>query len=361
MKIIKNSEAEKYILELVDTNYLNMSISDMFSSVVGDSSLFNKEKIATIKKKFGGNDTDIVASLCFDYWELDDENEEDNEVFEMFIAPSFTQSNIQKYLDNPYYKKVKIKDFKYKDYELKMDHYEPYELFALLDMKSDSSYHEVNSISFFDQRFDFLSLNHKGKTWMSVTPNEIETMEKSIELAKGRVLVLGLGIGYYPFMVSLKENVKEIVIVEKDSTIIELFNKYLFPQFDHKGKIKIVNDDAFNYLSKANEFDCVFSDLWHDPFDGIELFLKIKQSEKEGTSYMYWLESSFYLLLRRCFISLLEEQLNGAKESEYKNSKNFTDKIINTYYQKTKNLVLTKRSEVQDLISDKSLLDLLIK
>ena len=60
---------------------------------------------------------------------------------------------------------------------------------------------------------------------MLITPNEIETMKKSISEATGNVLTYGLGLGYYAYMVSMKENVESVTIVEKDKEIIDLFKK----------------------------------------------------------------------------------------------------------------------------------------
>ena len=72
---------------------------------------------------------------------------------------------------------------------------------------------------------------------MSITPNEIETMEEAVKAATGKVIVYGLGLGYYPYMISLKDEVKEIVIVENDIKIINLF------------KLKLVNS-KINFRSK---------------------------------------------------------------------------------------------------------------
>ena len=44
---------------------------------------------------------------------------------------------------------------------------------------------------------------------MSLNPYEIRTMENAIITARGKVLTLGLGLGYYAYMVHLKEEVKE--------------------------------------------------------------------------------------------------------------------------------------------------------
>ena len=55
---------------------------------------------------------------------------------------------------------------------------------------------------------------------MSLNPNEIETMKPFINKGHGNVLVLGLGMGYVPFMMALKDDVRHITIIEKDKNII---------------------------------------------------------------------------------------------------------------------------------------------
>lgn len=361
MKIKNNAKLISQIESLIETNYLNMSLSDMFNEVAGNVDITSEKQISVIKKKFSLSDKAALISVYQNYWELDLDNEEDEEILNKYISPSIEECDINKYLSNPYYQKIKTAHIVEGDYELIIDHYQPYELFAYKDMSYEKdSFIELNSLSFFKEKFPFLALNHKGVTWMSVTPNEIETMEKAVNEATGKVVVYGLGIGYYPYMISLKEDVKEIAIIEKDEKIIELFKKHLLPLFEHKEKITIIKQDAFKYMQENHYFDYSFIDLWHNPVDGIELFLRAKKLENKGR-YFYWLESSFYLLLRRCFISLLEEQLANVDESNYIKSKSPTDTIINTYYQKTKNLVITNENELQDLLSDNSLLNLLMK
>ena len=360
MKISDKNEVIDYINELVDVNNLNMSIGDMLSELVGNRSIASIKELTLLSEKFHRPIKDLLCDKCFDYFELDDESEDDVQLFNQFIASSITEIDTKKYLENPYYKNIKIKNVDYNGYSLREDHYEPLELFSLYDMSRDENYYEINSLSFFKERFPFISLDYKGVTWMSITPNEIETMDKAVKEAKGIVIVYGLGLGYYPYMISLKEEVNEIVVIEKDKNIIDIFNKYLLPQFEHKEKIKVINDDAFNYMKQVSEFDYAFIDLWHDPFDGLSLWLKAKKLEKEGHKYFYWLESSFYLLLRRCMLSLIEEQLAGAPESGYTKAKNITDEIINKYYFLTKELEIKNKSQLDDLLSDSSLLNLLL-
>ena len=72
---------------------------------------------------------------------------------------------------------------------------------------------------------------------MSISPNEVFTMDQPIKKAKGKVLTLGCGMGYFAYMVSLKEDVESITIVELEQSVINLFEIYLLPQFENKDKI----------------------------------------------------------------------------------------------------------------------------
>jgi AraC-like DNA-binding protein len=60
---------------------------------------------------------------------------------------------------------------------------------------------------------------------MSITPNEIVTMREPVARASGRVLTLGLGLGYYAYMVHLKEDVTDVTVVEREQAVIDLFEK----------------------------------------------------------------------------------------------------------------------------------------
>ena len=55
---------------------------------------------------------------------------------------------------------------------------------------------------------------------MSTIPHEINTMKKDIDIVKNNVLVLGLGIGYFSYLISNKASVKNITILENDEEII---------------------------------------------------------------------------------------------------------------------------------------------
>lgn len=358
MKIVNNPSLKEEINRLLDNDELNLSISDMFVYALSNHFKVDKKEVEILKDKYQARAIDIYKDKLLEFWDIEDN---EDELINRYVLSSIKESDINKYLNNPYYKNIKINDIKVGNYELVKDHYSAYELFPYQDIEIEKdSYIELNSMSFFLEEYPFIALNYKKETWMAITPNEIETMEKSIEEAHDKVLVCGLGLGYYPYMISLKENVKEITIVDNDPTIIKLFKENILPQFENKKKIKIIDNDAFNILKSEEHFDYVFIDLWHNPLDGIELYLKCKKLEKKDTTYSYWLESSFIALLRRCMFTLIKEQLEGYSDNQYHKAETYTDYIINQYYTKTKNTVISSIEELHDIISDNKLINYLI-
>ena len=361
MKIVKSQQLDKYLDQLEDIYNLNLSSSDLLSSVFGNLEITNKKEIELLSSRYHKSQKDIFISKISDYLDIDLEVEDNEEIFDKYIAGSIHELDLSNYLSNSYYQLVKPKAVKYQGYELKVDHYEPYELFAYQDMKEDG-YIEINSLGYFKEKFDFIALNYNGVTWMNITPNEIETMRSSIERVKGNVIVFGLGLGYFAFMASNKDEIKSVTIIENNPIIIKLFKDNLLDYFPHKEKITIKEDDAFNYLNKKLDYDYAFVDLWHNPSDGIKTYLRFKASEKnsKSTTYLYWLESSFYLLLRRCLMSVIIESRLGYSDKDYVNQETIEDELINKYYHKTKSLIISDKAQLDELLSDNSLLDLLL-
>ena len=156
-------------------------------------------------------------------------------------------------------------------------------------------------LGYFNEEFQFPAVYQNGVLWMSVTPNEINTMKSPVERAKGKVLTFGLGLGYFAYMCSLKEEVESVTVVEKDESVIRLFNEIILPQFSQKDKVKIDLSDAYDYLNgmRDGEFDYAFVDIYHDAGDGREIYRKFKkiQSRFSLTEFDYWIEKTikYYL------------------------------------------------------------------
>ena len=350
--IISNNIKNK-VKEVIDVNAINMNIADMLMAVFSYTDLINPEEIKQYIKE-DLSEKEAILEVLYDFYHLE-HNDENDDVMDRYIANNLKKLEEKEYLDNPYVQNIKV-NAKLGKYQLRNIEYEPYQLFAYDDIYLDS-YKEYSRIGYFTSKFPYLALTEGNNVWMSLNPNEIETMKPYIKKGKGNVLVLGLGMGYVPYMMSLKDEVKSITIVEKDKEIIELFKKALLPQFVNKNKIKIIEDDAISYLNKNNKYDYIFADLWHDPEDGLSLFVQLKRINKNIDC---WLEVSLYQMLRRCMITLLEEQLEGMGEDAYKHARTYTDKVINRFYQRTKNLRLDNEDDLHKLLSDESLIKLAI-
>ena len=312
-----------------------MNVADVLTNAFMCIDAINPGEVKQYIKE-GLDENEAIYNCLFDFIGVSKDDEESQKVLSEYFLNNLKKLNPSDYINNSYVKAIKKTGRKGK-YALKFIDYAPYQLFAYDDIKING-YKEYSQIGYFDHKFSYLALTEGSNIWMSLNPNEIETMKPYISKAKGNVLVLGLGMGYVPFMLSLKNCVKSITIIEKDQEIINLFNELIYPSFVNKEKIKIIKGDAIEFARKSQKegtYDYIFADLWHDPEDGLPLFVALKQINKNIDC---WLEVSMYALLRRCMVTLLEEQLNGLKEEDYRFAKTYTDKVINTFYQKTKNL-----------------------
>jgi hypothetical protein len=161
---------------------------------------------------------------------------------------------------------------------------------------------------------------------MSVKPNEVETMKAPLASSHGKVLTLGLGMGYFTFHASQKANVDSVTVVERDPDVISLFKEHILPQFPNKEKIRIIQADAFVYMEKElpqTRFDYFFADLWHDPSDGLPLYLRLRRMQKQlgGTDWDYWIEPSLLSSLRHMVYDRITDhnsplRLDGVPPSE---------------------------------------------
>ena len=219
------------------------------------------------------------------------------------ITRSIKQLSIEDYHKNPYYQTVKPTPVELKDWSLTYDTLQPFQGCVYNDVIIDPlTYEETTPIGFIDQPFRYLAIHQKDTTWMSVTPFEIHTMEPILKTLKGRVVALGLGLGYFAFMAALNPNVTHVTIIEKDKTAIDLFLNHIFPFFPYPKKITIVHQDALIYLATPNPLvDHLFVDIYHTAEDGLPFYLSIKKIEPlwKKTVFTYWLEQSILGLLRR--------------------------------------------------------------
>lgn len=230
------------------------------------------------------------------------DDETDKTLFNHYFTKMIHRLDTNVYTQNPYYRHIKIPTIKAGSSELKYESYKPYEGFVCNDIVRTKAGRQIPQIGFFDKEFSFPAVLENGRIWMTITPNEIETMKEAVDEASGHVLTYGLGLGYYAYMVSLKQNVDSVTVVDMNEDVISLFRTYILPQFKHADKIKIIKADAFDYAEKEmpkGNYDFVFTDLWHDVSDGLGMYLKMKKYEKNcpDTIFRYWIEQSILCYL----------------------------------------------------------------
>ena len=257
-------------------------------------------------------------------------------------------------MNDPYAKLIKPNSIKEKGYELSYLRYAPYQILPADEIiTTDYPYKEFYRLGYFKEEFKYLALMKNDEIWMSLNPNEINTMKPFINKAQGNVLVLGLGLGYVSFMMSQKEEVKSVTIIEKDAEIAGIFKKNILNSFPNKSKIKIVQDDAFRYLENNTKFDYIFADMWHNPEDGIPMYLQLEAiSKKNNIEIDCWLEESLKAMKRRCILTILEEYFMGYTEKDYRFAKNPMDQTINTIYKRIKDIEIKTKEDLKSLLDD---------
>ena len=216
---------------------------------------------------------------------------------EYYLRPSLKCLSPKEYQKNSYYQNIRFPNVSCQKIELGYDIYQPYELFVWNDLKRMEDGRLIPSIGYFLTSYSYPCIREDGNIWMLITPNEIETMKKPIERAFGDVVTYGLGLGYFPYMVSFKDTVSSITIVENNASVIELFQKNILPQFPYPEKIHIVKEDAYSYAKRKKRADYVFIDIYHDVSDGLDAYLFFKLLEQDGVVYDYWIEKSIQCYL----------------------------------------------------------------
>lgn len=263
-----------------------------------DSNAIKPNMVKKMMIDFGLKEDDAVRLLVASRMGLDIvDNDEDKLVFNSYFKKMLKKLDPNVYRQNPYYTSIKFNNLKLGNIEFKEEKYEPYELFVYNNLEKFDNGQIIPPIGYFDEEFVYPTILENGQNWMSITPNEIETMKDDIFAAHGRVLTFGLGLGYYAYMVSQKHNVEEVTIVDINDSEIKLFKEFILPQFEFKDKIKIIKADAFEfaktYYSKKI-YDSVYVDIWRDAGDGIPIYKQMKELEKLNpqADYRYWIEKT---------------------------------------------------------------------
>jgi predicted methyltransferase len=242
-----------------------------------------------------------------------------------------------------------------------------------------NTYHPVDYMKFDEMGEPYLPLKRFDRTitlpmicdenvgWMSPELFEKTTMQEAVDHAFGNVLVVGLGIGFYPFNILMKEDVKKVTIVERNQDIISLFKKNILPQFPRKEDVEIVQGDALDLLS--NDFlityDYTFVDIWRNEDDGVQILssvLKCLDLSKE-LNVDFWIEDAIleqvkdalkgYLL--RLYGGTLEKDVASMRKKSKETATFISLEKIHQYFS-DKNLKIVNKKQLISFVNDKTIL-----
>ena len=204
-------------------------------------------------------------------------------------------------------------------------------------------------------RFPAIVGGNTKSCWMTVEPSEIESFKDFIDEAKGRVCLCGCGLGYVAYMLSLKEDVESVTIVEINPDIITMFKTHILPQFRNRDKIRIAESDAIEYLASTDlsMFNYVNVDIWRDTLDMLPRYLQclVIESTYPDVHFSYWLEPTLKDLFRKCLL----EQFSG-----FKNDRSAIFEFANVIAKDIlDNTDINTRQDLKDLIRLDDMRDLL--
>lgn len=218
-----------------------------------------------------------------------------------FAVPEDRQPSLwirtKKYLESPYHSHVRpprkrVGKFSYQAVTIQAG-----ELFNADQIQKDPR-RELNDwmrLRALDEPYEALFLMEGERAWMMDTPSEALTNDPHAQRAHGRVLAMGLGIGYFPYMALLNPKVESVTVIERSGEVIELFEGQLRRFFPPEKKMKIVQDDAANWFNqeKMEEYDFVYVDLWHAEEDGLRILSALlEQYVPPLEKAEFWIEDS---------------------------------------------------------------------
>lgn len=272
--------------------------------------------VREITESCGVGEHDAAYSLLCAYCGIG-EDRISQAIARSYLQPSLRRLDADEFRANPYYCGIRFPERRHGRWQLTTLRYAPYEIFVRDDLLRMEDGREIPRLGYFAEEFAYPAVLENGREWMTVTPNEIATMQEPLSRMRGNIAVMGLGLGYFAYMASEKPEVASITIVERDPEIINLFTRHILPQFPNRGKIAIVCEDAFEYAAIMPDavpmFDAAFVDLWHDVSDGVGMYLRMKRLEQRipGTHFKYWIEPSILAWLRGMAVDGEIPLLNG--------------------------------------------------
>jgi hypothetical protein len=286
------------IKELRKTLDRNLRVAELYSAYLSSvPTMINADMISMLTDDGAISEKEAIVAILSEAFGLDfSRSAEDRALIKDHITPSVNLLSKDKYDSDPYFVNIKPRNIKSERWEIKNETYPAYRAFVSADVKLLPDMREVFPLGYFKSDFTFPAILEDGDEWMTLTPVDTDTVTKEIADAHGKVITFGLGLGYYTYMVSNKDNVSSVTVVERDHEVIKLFCEHILPRFTNKDKVNIIEADAFEFAASQEmireEYDYAFVDTWRDASDGAPMYLKMKKLERlhPKTEFSYWVE-----------------------------------------------------------------------
>lgn len=386
MRIMPSKRISEKIMQLLDIKPYSSMVNTIITHSIAENSVIPGD-VESLRAEAAKANRDLQAQGRSDYT--------DDELMLLFmvesmIAPYLADRpdilnnymaaiskecrvfDVEEFKNNPYFKNIDFHEKHQGDYELLYHEFMPYEVAIYSPPKRLPKVHiDIPCVSCFTHTLKYPAIVQTSikSTWMSVTPNEVYTMAGAISNANGKVLTLGCGMGYFAYMASLKDEVESVTIVEIEQDVIDLFEKHILPQFQHKDKITIIKADAVEYMKTLadGEFDYCFADIWIG-IEDIAPYFSIKEIGRKlrKTKIDYWIEESFAIYLSQLVWIEILESFSKAVHAEIPDVSNAPveaneEKARDYVHRLLKKIEITTPDQIDYYLTPKTIIDLINK
>lgn len=154
----------------------------------------------------------------------------------------------------PLVKKGRIKDFSIERFEINEEEARRY-------ITIEAIHNRVTRL----KAGTYFRLMERGMVWMSNTPDEYSDHKEFIKQARGRVLIVGLGLGLVLREVLDKGGVESVTCVEKELPVIRLVGGAFIANKIYGPKLNLVCADLWEWWPTPEvygKFDSAWVDIW---------------------------------------------------------------------------------------------------
>ncbi|GFZ33893.1 hypothetical protein CSC2_44190 [Clostridium zeae] len=196
-------------------------------------------------------------------------------------------------------------------------------------------------LSYNNDNLQILELTNGERKYMELSPKEIQGSFEAIKKVKGKVGIVGLGMGYFVQEILQKKEVTDIVVYEKDRDVISLYEA----NFGSNERVKLINCDAFE--ADKETFDFFYVDIYNYELskDVVKHFIKFNELHNIE-NYLFWgmehfllsckVEEIAWIYVPEVWMEMardLFERFNDSKYIEYfkQIDENLVEEVLNDF------------------------------